>query len=146
MNLNWRMLSAVVVLAGAPAITPLASNKFEKFIGCAKYSMLLSSTSKRNMNRYLEKSFEEFCNSTTLTAIDYWPSSHCIPAQNVCVCVGWVKSEVHSQVVLDSDESVRCLPPILFIVYLHGLDRQSQRVDEDVTIENLKDQPFGSCR
>jgi len=58
------------------------SNKFSKnFESMQNTFTLVLSTSRKNTNESLKKSFGECCRSAELTGASYWPSSRYIPAQ-----------------------------------------------------------------
>jgi len=48
-------------------------------------SHFLPTSQSDHQARSIEKSFVESCGSAVLTGAGYWPSSHWIPAQKLCL-------------------------------------------------------------
>jgi len=90
LNLSWRILSAVFVLALTLQSKFSLYKICRDFLGACKDIPLVLSTWKKHVTGCLGKNFGGRCDSAVVTAACYWSSSQC---SEVCDHFGGVKSQ-----------------------------------------------------
>jgi len=84
---SWRIPSSIFVLGSTLHTSSSLSCTFWKHqrSTATTSSHFLPTSQSDHQARSIEKRFGESCGSAVLTGAGYWSSSHCIPAQKLCL-------------------------------------------------------------